>query len=247
MHEIAVGTSGWSYDHWVGSFYPEHTAPAKRLAFYSTRLPTVEIDATFYRTPSEKAVLAWRDTAPPGFVFAVKGSRYITQFRRLRDVAEPLATFMGRIGLLGDTLGVVLWQLPANMKRDDGLLGEFLGLLPKSVRHAVEFRHESWLNEDTLGLLAAHRVAQVHVSSDTMAVDLRPTTDFVYVRFHDTATYHGRYLKPALEPWARFFHEQAAEGRTGFAYFNNDAQAHAPRDAVRLIRMLGDDARRANG
>lgn len=245
MREIAVGTSGWSYDHWVGPFYPEHTAAARRLAYYAKRLPTVEIDATFYRTPSEKAVTAWRDTVPDGFLFAVKGSRYITQFRRLRDVAEPVAGFMERISLLGDRLGVVLWQLPRNMRRDDALLAAFIALLPGDVRHAVEFRHESWLADETFEILAERGVAQVHVSSDVMPVDLRRTADFIYVRFHDTETYHGRYLEPALEPWARFLHGQAVAGRAGFAYFNNDAGAHAPSDAQRLIGMLGDDARRA--
>lgn len=237
---VWVGTSGWSYDHWVGPFYPEHTPSARRLAYYASRLPTVEIDGTFYRTPSEHAVRAWREAVPEGFRFAVKGSRYVTQFRRLKDPDEPVATFCERLGLLGDKLAVVLWQLPGTMKRDDARLGSFLEVLPADMRHAIEFRDESWLADETLDQLRAHDVAIVHVSSDVMPRDLRPTSDLVYVRFHDTETYHGRYLEPALEPWAAFLREQAEAGATCHAYFNNDAEAHAPEDAVRLIGMLGD-------
>jgi uncharacterized protein YecE (DUF72 family) len=216
--------------------------------YYGARLPTVEIDATFYRLPSEKAVLAWRDAVPDGFTFAVKGSRSVTHFRRLGDVAEPVKAFMDRVGLLGDRLGVVLWQLPGNLKRDDALLAGFLGALPGGVRYAIEFGHESWRDPETDALLAEHRVARVLGSADEIpAADSAQAAGFAYVRFHDTETYHGRYLEPALEPWARFLAGQAAAGRDGFAYFNNDAEAHAPGDALRLIGMLGAEARRPGG
>lgn len=243
MGRIKVGTSGWSYDHWVGPFYPSGLGSAHRLEYYAGRLATVEIDATFYRLPSEKVVRAWAAAVPDGFTFAVKGTRFITQFRRLRDTAEPVDAFMERLSLLGDKLEVVLWQLPPSLKRDDDLLDGFLeGLEDSRVRHAVEFRHESWLCPETFEVLRRHGAAQVHVSSDTMPRELTPTADFVYVRFHGTATYHGEYVEVALVQWAEFLHEQAAEGRDGYAYFNNDAGAHAPADAARLVGMLGEDA-----
>ncbi len=237
---IRVGTSGWSYDHWVGPFYPRGLRSAHRLEYYAAQLPAVEIDATFYRLPSEKVVKAWAEAVPEGFTFAVKGTRFITQFRRLKDVTEPAAAFMDRVGLLGDKLRVVLWLVPPAMKRDDAVLDTFLAGLPLGpVRHAVEFRHESWLCEDVFAILREHGAAVVHVSSDAMPCDLTPTTDFVYVRFHDTAEYHGSYVEPALEPWCRFLVDQVHAGREGFAFFNNDAEAHAPVDAARLRGMLG--------
>lgn len=239
-----IGTSGWSYDHWAnGVFYPEGLLPARRLEFYSSRFDTVEIDATFYRLPSAHAVESWRDAVPANFVFAVKGSRLITHYRRLAGVDDALRSFLGRMALLGDKLGVVLWQLPPNLHADTGLLGRFLDLLPtEGPRHAVEFRHESWLAEKTFAVLAAHGVAHVHVSSDIMPASLIPTADFVYARFHGTASYHGAYTRPALEPWARFLAEQVESGRDAYGYFNNDAEGYAPRDAARLIGMLGPTA-----
>jgi len=123
-----------------------------------------------------------------------------------------------------------------------GLLDRFCGLLPATVRHAIEFRHPSWQSPAAFDVLRAHGCAQVHVSSDALPPDLTVTADFVYVRFHDTATYHGAYLEPQLRPWAAFLREQAEGGRDAYAYFNNDAEGHAPRDALRLIGMLGDAA-----
>lgn len=236
---LRIGTSGWSYDHWAGVFYPEHLAPAHRLEYYASRFATVEIDATFYRLPSEKAVLTWRDAVPADFVFAVKGSRFVTHFRKLSDVDDALATFLRRVGLLGAKLGVVLWQLPPTLQRDDALLEHFLTQLPESpVRHAIEFRHESWLADGVYDLLRSRGAAMVSVSGDMLRTDLTATADFVYARFHGTSRYHGAYERPALEPWAEFLRRQLAEGRDCFAYFNNDAEGHAPADAARLIGML---------
>ena len=235
-----IGTSGWSYDHWDAIFYPEHMPDGERLAFYASRFSTVEIDATFYRLPTEAAVARWAATVPDDFRFAVKGSRLITHYRRLVGVNEALSAFMQRVSLLGEKLAVVLWQLPPTMQCDLGVLGEFLARLPSgAVRHAVEFRHESWLADPTFELLRERGVAVVHVSSDAIRTDLTPTADFVYARFHGTATYHGAYERPTLEAWRRFIGEQLAEGRDCYAYFNNDAEGHAPADAARLVGMLG--------
>lgn len=244
---IRVGTCGWSYDHWDGPFYPEKLQADRRLRFYATRLSAVEIDATFYRLPSEQAVRTWRDEVPDGFVFAVKGSRFITHFRRLEGLGDSVDVFLERLSLLGDKLEVVLWQLPPGLERDDGLLDRFLTSLPGGVRHAVEFRHASWLAPGAFDVLRAHGCAHVQVSSDVMPENLTVTADFAYVRLHGTASYHGAYVEPALEPWRRFLLEQAAQGRDGYAFFNNDAEAHAPADAQRLVAMLGEAAYTAGG
>lgn len=237
--QLRLGTSGWSYDHWAGVFYPEHLPAARRLEFYSSRFSTVEIDATFYRLPSENAVRTWRESVPEDFVFAVKGSRFITHYRRLADVDDALRTFVERVDLLGENLAVVLWQLPPSMQRDDDVLRRFLALLPsQGPRHAVEFRHESWLAEEVFDLLRSRGAAMVSVSGDMLRAELTTTADFVYLRFHGTSHYHGAYDRPALEPWAAFLREQLAADRDCFAYFNNDTEGHAPADAARLIGML---------
>ncbi|MBI5231060.1 MAG: DUF72 domain-containing protein [Coriobacteriales bacterium] len=236
---MRIGTSGWSYDHWRDVFYPEHLATAERLPFYAERFNTVEVNATFYRLPTEHAVRQWRDEVPEDFAFAVKGSRLITHYRRLADLGDSVETFMKRVSLLGKKLHVVLWQLPPNLHCDPELLDGFLAGLPNDVRHAVEFRHESWLAEDAFEVLRRHNAAHVQVSSDDMPRNLTVTAEFVYLRFHGTQTYHGDYSAPALEPWAQFLRQQAGEGRGGYAYFNNDAEGHAPADAARLTAMLG--------
>jgi len=242
---IRVGTSGWSYDHWAGVFYPHRLPVARRLGFYGSRFDTVEIDATFYRLPTECAVASWRDAVPDGFAFAVKGSRLVTHFLRLGDVDEALATFLGRVSLLDEKLDVVLWQLPPNLSADTVLLGRFLERLPPGrVRHAVEFRNESWLSAGTFAVLREFGAAHVHVSSDVMPVNLTTTAEFVYARFHGTASGHGAYDAPALEPWADFLRGQAEGGHDCYAYFNNDAGGHAPIDAARLVEMLGTGAER---
>jgi uncharacterized protein YecE (DUF72 family) len=239
---IEIGTSGWSYDHWRHVFYPDRLPPEKRLEFYARHFPTVEINATFYRLPSEHAVKLWRDEVPDEFEFAVKGSQFITHYRRLKDAEQSLQVFFDRVGLLGEKLKVVLWQLPARMVCDAELLDGFLGELPREMRHAVEFRNQSWLVGEVFEVLRKHNVAQVTVSGDEMPVCVEVTADFVYVRFHGTAEYHGAYTHPALEPWAEFLRREHERGLGGYAYFNNDAQAHAPADAERLIGMLAGTA-----
>ena len=236
---LRIGTSGWSYDHWRGVFYPENLPASERLAFYAARFATVEIDATFYRLPSADTVARWRDAVPQDFVFAVKGSRFITHFRKLADTTDQVRAFLERMGLLGPKLGVVLWQLPPTLQRDDRLLEGFIRRLPSDgPRHAVEFRHESWLHDGVLDLLRTYGVAMVNVSGDMLREDLTATADFVYARFHGTSRYHGAYERPALQPWAAFLRERLAAGSDCFAYFNNDFEGHAPADAARLAAML---------
>jgi uncharacterized protein YecE (DUF72 family) len=240
LGRLLVGTSGWSYPHWTGVVYPRGLPPAQRLSRYAERFATVEVNATFYRTPSERAVDAWRETTPPGFVFAVKGSRLVTHVRRLRDVAEPVSGFLERVARLGPKLEVVLWQLPPSLVRDDALLEGFVALLDGTpVRHAIEFRHESWLAEEVFALLQRHDVAMVNVSGETLPARFVATASFVYARFHGLPLYRGAYDEAALAPWAPYLARERESGRDCYAYFNNDAEGHAPRDALRLLRMLG--------
>lgn len=240
---LLVGTSGWSYAHWTGVVYPPGLPAGQRLARYAQTFTTVEVNATFYRTPSEKTVDVWREVTPAGFVFAVKGTRLVTHIRRLRDVSDAAAAFLDRISRLGGKLEVVLWQLPPSLRRDEALLAEFLQVLEeaavpgRAVRHAIEFRHDSWLDDRVFSTLAERGVAMVNVSGETLRTVLVPTACFVYARFHGLPLYRGAYDERALEPWARYLREHLAEGRDCYAYFNNDAEGHAPRDALRLLAM----------
>ncbi|MBI2955408.1 MAG: DUF72 domain-containing protein [Chloroflexi bacterium] len=235
-----VGTSGWHYDHWRDRFYPPGLAKSRWLQFYAQFFPTVELNASFYRLPTEKAFANWRATAPPGFRFAVKASRTITHYRRLIDVAEPLANFFGRARILGDRLGPILYQLPPALHRDDERLDRFLALLPQDLQHAVEFRHPTWLVDEVFAILRKHDVAFCVVSMPNFACPVVATASFCYVRFHGSqAKYASCYTDEELEEWAARLRSLADGNRTVYAYFNNDAEAHAVHNAQTLNEKLG--------
>jgi uncharacterized protein YecE (DUF72 family) len=240
---ILIGTSGWSYRHWSqGAFYPKGLASGGWLEYYVQRFATVEINTSFYRLPRAELVERWCELAPPGFVFSAKGSRLITHAHRLKDAAGSVETFMDRLGGLGRALSVVLWQLPPSMKLTDehlARLDEFLRLLPRDVRHAVEFRDPSWLSDEAFSVLRDHGAAQVAVSSTVMPRDLTLTAAFTYVRFHGlSGGYAHGYTRRELAPWADFLTGLEEDGKDAYVYFNNDARAQAPRDARELIGSL---------
>src|SRR5262249_53680013 len=154
-----VGTSGYNYPEWRGTFYPEKLPASKMLAYYVERFTTVEINATFYRMPSAKTVAGWGDAAPPGFTYVLKAPQRITHFGRLRAVDEPLRYFCDAARTLGDKLGPLLFQLPPNFKKAADRLGEVLAIIPGSFRVAFEFRHESWFDDEVYALLSSHNAA----------------------------------------------------------------------------------------
>lgn len=243
---VWIGTSGWSYKHWAANFYPRRWPKRHELAYYVQHFPTVEINATFYRLPTPKAVRGWRERAPRGFVFAVKGSRYLTHIRRLRDTRAGLRKYFSRLEPLGDRTGPILWQLPPTfVKKDENVrrLERFLARLPPGHRHAIEFRHPSWMDERTMTLLRRHRVAQVWLSSPRMPADYSITADFVYLRFHGLAggAYHD-YTDAELAPWAKQLARAARRGLPCYAYFNNDLNTRAPLNAHALMKLLGRHA-----
>lgn len=243
---VRVGTSGWQYRDWAGAFYPEGLPQKRWFEHYATVFSTVEINASFYRLPRETTVESWRERAPDGFCFAVKGSRYLTHNKKLNDPEAPIATITGRIGPLGPTLGSWLWQLPPNLHKDLPRLERFLGALP-GANHAVEFRHTSWYDDEVEDVLRRHGVAWVWLSDRQMPHRTPITAPFVYLRFHGLSAdedqrYRWDYSEAELEPWADRLRAAAADGRDGWAYFNNDFAAIAPRNALTLIAMLGDVA-----
>ncbi len=266
-----VGTSGWIYPPWRGHFYPRDLPHARELAYLAEHLPAVEVNGTFYSLTRPGVCDAWRRAVGPDFVFAVKGSRYITHMLKLRDVAAPLANFFASgILRLGSQLGPILWQLPAMVRFGGERCARFLAALPEDVRaaerlarrhdarvtgracltapdgrerrlrHALEVRHESFLTDAALDLLARHGVALV--VADTAGrhpFAIHDTADFRYVRLHGaTELYRSRYTGPEIARWARRVRRWLGAGQDTYVFFDNTDKRHAPGDAVRLLAAL---------
>jgi uncharacterized protein YecE (DUF72 family) len=240
---IYIGTSGWSYKGWAETFYPPDLPASRQLRYYVTKFPTVEINRTFYRLPSEKAFEDWNSAAPRGFLYSIKGSRAVTHFKRLRPGAKSFDLLLTRSEALGEHRGPVLWQLPGAFKKDLDRLSGFLRTLNPKVRHAIEFRDPSWIDDDVLELLRCSCVANVALSSQAMPICLEVTANFLYVRFHglEGGAAHD-YTDHELRNWAEFLRDGARRGFTGFVYFNNDMNTRAPLNAVRLMELVGPSA-----
>lgn len=244
MGKAYIGTSGWVYKGWEKNFYPADLPAKQQFPFYATHFPTVEINATFYRLPTLRMVRGWRDKAPAGFVFAVKGSRFITHIKKITGVARALQRYFSRLKPLTQRTRPVLWQLPPFMKKDPARLERFLKRLPRAYCHAVEFRHLSWYEDDeAFDVLRRFNVAHVWLSSLRMPMNWTATADFIYIRFHGLkgGPYHD-YTRDELAPWAQEIHKQTCAGKNIYAYFNNDLNVRAPNNAMMLMAMLGSVA-----
>ncbi len=230
-----LGTSGYAYKEWLGSFYPEKLSTKKMLPFYAARFSTVEANNTFYRMPSKAALEAWRGEVPPGFVFALKAPQRITHFARLKEESyESLAYFLDVASVLGPALGPLLFQLPPNLKRDDARLAAFLERLPRDRRAAFEFRHESWFDEAIFTLLAAHNASLVISESekpDTRDAPLRRTANWVYLRLRKET-----YDATELDAWAARLQSFGVED--AFVYFKHEDAGQAPVLAQQLGEAL---------
>jgi uncharacterized protein YecE (DUF72 family) len=240
---LRIGCSGWNYDHWRnGVFYPPRCPPRKWLEFYARHFDTVEINATFYRLPRREAVANWVTGSPATFLFAVKMSRYITHIKRLRDLGSGVQLFYDRIAPLvrSPKLGPVLWQLPASFRRDDERLGATLAALPPG-RHCFEFRHESWFVPEVTSLLREHGAALVFGDHPQRSFQTRElTADWTFVRFHSGARgLRGNYSESELEEWAQQLEQWRDGGIDVYAYFNNDWEGFAIRNALWLKERLG--------
>jgi uncharacterized protein YecE (DUF72 family) len=237
---IQIGTSGWVYDHWRGTFYPEGLRQADWLGYYAREFDTVEINYTFYRLPSETAFDRWREQAPPGFLYAVKASRFLTHFKKLKDPEEPLQRFFERAGHLDKTLGPVLYQLPPRWRANLPRFERFLATLPQGYSHVVEFRDPSWLVEDVFRLMERYRVAHCIHDMHPLQVPLRITAPPAYVRFHGDLAHGGDYQHATLGIWAGRIDDWHSQGLDIFAYFNNDVAGYAVKNA-RMLRAFLDE------
>jgi len=248
--ELRIGCSGWNYKAWRGCFYPDALSPSHWLAHYARRFDTVEANSTFYRLPEAETFAAWAEQTPPGFVMAVKASRYLTHLKRLRDPEAPLERLFDRAAALGTRLGPVLYQLPGFQKFDRPRLERFLQALPARLpgrcrrrgarlQHVLEFRDPSWYVPDTFALLREHQVTLCLHDKRASEIDEPHVGPLVYVRFHGTSGhYAGSYGAAALNRWARRLADQWAEGRDVYAYFNNDPDATATQNALALRRRV---------
>lgn len=239
--QARVGCSGWVYPHWRGSFYPADLRQVGWFAYYASRFDCCEINGSFYRLPSEKAVAAWAAAAPGGFQFAWKASRYITHNKKLLDARDSLDLVFGRMAPLGEASGPALFQLPPTLKRDDARLAAFLGWLPRGHRVTVEFRHPSWYAPPVMALLAAHDVALCVSDHHDAPAPWETTADWVYWRGHGPGgRYVGRYSEARLRRVADFLTDGARTRSPLYAFFDNDIGTAAPKDALRLRGLLAD-------
>lgn len=287
MGKIHIGISGWRYEPWRGVFYPEDLAQDRELEYASRALSSIELNGSFYALQKPASYAAWYEATPPGFVFSVKGNRFITHVKRLRDIDGPVANVLASgVFNLREKLGPFLWQFPPNFKFDPDSMAHFLSLLPhdtdeglerarqyeprmegkvalevdkkRKLRHAIEIRHDSFVDEAFIALLRKYKVALVVADAAGKWPYFEDVTaDFMYLRLHgDKELYASGYSQEALERWAdrirawssgsqpndaRLMSAKAAPKRASrdvFCYFDNDIKVHAPFDAKRLIAML---------
>jgi uncharacterized protein YecE (DUF72 family) len=237
---VQVGCSGWQYKHWRGDFYAASLPASRWLAYYATQFGTVEINSSFYRLPEGATFARWREGVSPGFVYAVKASRFLTHMRKLREPAAPVQRLFERAVRLEEALGPVLYQLPPRWPVNLDRLHTFLEALPVERSHVIEFRDPSWYVAPVYKALNRHGVALcLHDMPGAAPPERCLVGPFVYTRFHGPAGYGGRYADETLADWAEWYRAQIRRGIQVYAYFNNDIGGHAPRDAKRFRRLLG--------
>ena len=239
-YPIHIGTSGWHYRHWLGDYYPERLPSKKMFSWYAHEFDTVEINNSFYRLPEQKTFRVWKEIAPPGFIFAVKASRFITHIKRLKDAADAIDLFLMRAEPLGKSLGPILFQLPPHWKVNVERLAGFLTILPQHHRYSIEFRDESWYVPQVYDLLRRFNVALCIHDWREMPWPKPLTADFIYIRFHGSGTkYGGDYPEKQLQEWANRLREWKSKSSAAYVYFNNDIDCHAIRNARSLRSLMG--------
>jgi uncharacterized protein YecE (DUF72 family) len=237
--DIRIGTSGWHYSHWSGPFYPAGLPKSKWFEFYAQHFDTVEINNTFYHQPKPQTFKNWQKQAPKNFLFTVKANRFITHIKRLKDPEEPLERFFDGARLLKSNLGPILYQLPPSMHKDLGRLESFIKCLPKKSPSIFEFRHKSWFSDDTYELLDKFDVGFCTHDLVDVPTPQVITGRLIYLRFHGpTGRYQGNYTKAMLKNWADWIKENIKNVHSVYAYFNNDIDGHAIKNAKTLKELL---------
>ena len=228
---VRVGTSGYNYPEWRGSFYPEKFATNKMLAFYAEHFPTVEINYTFYRMPTETLLAGWAAGTPPHFTFTLKAPRRITHDSRLQRCDDVTQSFCRIARTLESKLALLLFQLPPNFKKDAAVLAGFVETLPRGTRAAFEFRHPSWFDDETYAILRQHQLALCVADSEKLSAPVEITADYAYFRLRDEG-----YQQADIERWAGVL--RALSGVDAFVYFKHEEQGLGPAFAKQLMALL---------
>jgi uncharacterized protein YecE (DUF72 family) len=231
---IWVGTSGYNYPEWKGSFYPATLPAAKMLPYYAERFPTVEINYTFYRAPNEKILDGWSRATPQHFKLTLKAPRRITHDARLRDCADRVRQFLDTSATLGPKLGALLFQLPPNLKKDLALFDAFLDTFPPRLRAAFEFRHPSWLDDEVYGRLRARNLALCVADSEKLSTPVVVTADYGYFRLRDEG-----YTPADIGRWGDSIIEKTSGCVDVFVYFKHEEEGKGPEFAKLLMQRLG--------
>ena len=229
-----IGTSGYNYPEWKGSFYPEKLPSAKMLPYYAERFSTVEINYTFYRSPNEKTVDGWNKATPEDFKLTLKAPRRITHDRRLRDCGDLVRQFLETAAALGPKLGAFLIQLPPNLKKDAALFDAFLDTFPPRVCAAFEFRHESWLDDEIYERLRTRNLALCVADSERLSTPVIVTADYAYFRLRDEG-----YTPDDIARWGDVMREKTSACRDVFVYFKHEEEGKGPEFAKLLMQHLG--------
>lgn len=238
---IHIGTSGWSYKHWRGIFYPGDVKPAEYLTFYARHFPVSEINNSFYKLPTQDTVAKWVDSVPPGFLFCPKMSRYLSHLKKLHDPQEPLDRFFKVFGDVGEHLGPILIQLPANSRFKADVAEQFYEATDQyaDFRFALEVRHPSWFSEESIALMKRHRISLVFSQADKFPYYEEITARDIYLRFHGpTSLYSSSYSDEVLDAYAEKFARWADDGHRIWAFFNNDVGGHALDNAKKLQELV---------
>jgi uncharacterized protein YecE (DUF72 family) len=232
MH-LHVGTSGYNFPEWKGSFYPPKLPSAKWLEYYATQLGTVEINYTFYRMPSAKTVAGWDAATPAAFTFVLKAPQRITHIARLKNIDDTLRFFLETARQLGKKLGPILFQLPPNFKKDLALLGDLLTQFPADLRCAWEFRHASWFGEDVYDVLRTGNAALCVADTEEGTTPLEATADFGYVRLRDEG-----YKKKDLEDWVKKVLTLGQRWTDAFVFFKHEGKGEGPKLAAKFAALF---------
>jgi uncharacterized protein YecE (DUF72 family) len=238
---VHLGTSGWTYDHWLDRFYPPEIPKKKWFEFYCSHFPTVELNASFYRIPKPAVVEGWEKRSPPGFVFSIKVSRLITHIKRLKNCRKEIDWFFTTFSGLRKKIGAYLFQLPPTLKFDGELLRDFIPQLPRDTPLVFEFRDSQWLNDETCAILDEYKAGFCIADRGDPATEKRVIGGLAYIRFHGyRVDYGGSYPDAVLRQWALWISAQRKKGITVFAYFNNDRDGFAVQNCLKLREMVGD-------
>jgi len=234
-----IGTSGFYYEHWKGVFYPLDLPKSRYFDFYVKNFKTVELNSTFYHLPKAKTIIHWDEKTPDDFLFSFKAYRGITHYKRLKDVKDDIYLFLHLLKPLKKKIGIILFQLPPSFKKDLTLLSSFLHILPPSYHYGIEFRHDSWYEDETFELLKHYNISFCIHDFEQKKSPVVVTSEDVYIRFHGpSGRYRGSYSEEYLKEWAKRIEEFVKRNKRVFCYFNNDFEGYAVLNAKKLISFL---------